>query len=178
LSAAAPPSGLVDSPADGSAAVAQGLVQCLLTPELTEGPYYLAGEKLRRNITEGKAGVALTLNLKVMNARTCKVIKNASVEIWHCDALGVSSGAIANNAGTNFHRNVQKTNASGVATFKTIYPGWYPRACRLTSTSGCTSPDTLNANDSIFRNGGDKGMLTLAKSRSGCVGSITMGVSA
>ena len=35
-------------------------VACVLTPELTEGPYYVAGEKLRRNITEGKPGTPLS----------------------------------------------------------------------------------------------------------------------
>src|SRR3954447_4909969 len=80
---------LVDAPEDGSAAVAQGLVQCVLTPELTEGPYYVPNEQLRKDITEGKQGVPLTVSLKVMNARTCKVIPNAAVDIWHCDALGV-----------------------------------------------------------------------------------------
>ena len=97
----------------------------MLTPELTEGPYYVAGEKIRRDITEGKAGVALLLNLTVMNASTCALVKNAAVEIWHCDALGVYSGAVANNPGTNFLRGMQRTNAKGVATFKTIYPGFY-----------------------------------------------------
>ena len=97
----------------------------MLTPELTEGPYYVAGEKLRRDVTEGKPGTPLLLNLTVVNASTCKAVKNASVEIWHCDAGGVYSGAVANNPGTNFLRGVQKTNAAGVATFKTIYPGFY-----------------------------------------------------
>src|SRR3954447_19895749 len=116
---------LAEAPADGSAAVSQGLVQCVLTPELTEGPYFVSGEKLRRDITEGKPGTPLALSLKVLNARTCKVIRNASIDIWHCDALGVYSGAVAGDAGTNFLRGVQKTNANGVAAFKTIYPGFY-----------------------------------------------------
>jgi hypothetical protein len=76
----------------GPAGVASGTITCVLTPELTEGPYYLANEKLRRNITEGKPGTALTLKLKVVNASTCKPIKGAAVDIWHCDALGVYSG--------------------------------------------------------------------------------------
>src|SRR3954469_16984278 len=116
---------LAESPADGAAAVSQGLVQCVLTPELTEGPYYVSGEKLRRDITEGKAGTPLLLNLNVINASTCKVVKNATVEIWHCDAGGVYSGEVAGNAGTNFLRGGQKTNANGVAQLKTIYPGFY-----------------------------------------------------
>jgi protocatechuate 3,4-dioxygenase beta subunit len=200
---------VLDDAGAGPLAVSSGLVSCVLTPELTEGPYYVAGERLRRNITEGKGGVALRLRLTVVNASSCKPIRNAAVDIWHCDALGVYSGAIAGNPGTNFMRGVQRTDAKGVATFDTIYPGWYQgRAvhihvkvhvagnvvhtgqlffpARITnavyrrtpySTHGAT-PDTLNAADSIFRNGGSKGMLTLAKSGAGYVGSIAMGVSA
>src|SRR4029079_13839209 len=115
----------VESPAAGRKAVSAALVKCVLTPELTEGPYYVAGEKIRRDITEGEPGVALLLNLTVMNAATCALVKSAAVEIWHCDALGVYSGAVANNPGTNFLRGMQRTNAKGVATFKTIYPGFY-----------------------------------------------------
>ena len=48
----------------GLAAVASGLVTCVLAPEMTEGPYYVEGDKVRRNITEGKAGVPLTLRLR------------------------------------------------------------------------------------------------------------------
>jgi hypothetical protein len=45
------------------------------------------------------------------------------------------------------------------------------------STHG-TTPDTLNANDFIFRNGGSKGMLALKKNGTGYIGSIKMGVHA
>ena len=45
----------------GPLAVSSGLVKCVLTPELTEGPYYVAGEKLRRDVTEGKPGTPLLL---------------------------------------------------------------------------------------------------------------------
>lgn len=40
----------------GPAAVSSGAVTCVLTPEMTEGPYYIANEKVRRNITEGRPG--------------------------------------------------------------------------------------------------------------------------
>lgn len=93
--------------AAGPLAVSSGLVKCVLTPELTEGPYYVAGEKIRRDITEGKPGAPLQLHLTVVNASTCRPVKNAAVEIWHCDALGVYSGAVANNPGTNFLRGMQ-----------------------------------------------------------------------
>ena len=191
----------------GPLAVSKGLVACVLTPELTEGPYYVPDEKLRHDIRAGKSGRLLQLSLKVIKASTCKVVKGAAVDIWHCDALGVYSGDVANNPGTNFLRGVQRTNASGIATFKTIYPGWYPgravhihvkvhfggnvvhtgqlffpaavtRAvyARTPYSRHGTTPDTPNADDSIYRNGGNKGMLAMTKSGSGYVRSISMGV--
>ncbi|MEV0224356.1 intradiol ring-cleavage dioxygenase [Streptomyces sp. NPDC050704] len=63
-----------------------------LTSETTEGPYYIDADKLRRDITEDKEGIALTLRLKVIDNETCKPVKNAAVDIWHCDALGIYSG--------------------------------------------------------------------------------------
>jgi protocatechuate 3,4-dioxygenase beta subunit len=191
----------------GTDAVSRGLVTCVLTPELTEGPYYVSGEKLRRDITEGKPGTALLLSLNVLNARTCKPIRGATVEIWHCDAGGVYSGAVADNPGTNFLRGGQKTNAAGIAQLKTIYPGWYrgravhihvkvhvrgsvvhtgqlffPAAvtravyANTPYSSHGTSPDTSNAQDAIYRNGGAKGMLALKRNGAGYAGSIAMGV--
>jgi protocatechuate 3,4-dioxygenase beta subunit len=117
--------GIESADGAGPQAVSAGLVKCVLAPELTEGPYYVDGEKLRRDITEGRPGTPLQLDLTVINAATCKVVKNAAVDIWHCDASGVYSGAVANNPGTNFLRGIQRTNAKGVATFRTIYPGFY-----------------------------------------------------
>jgi protocatechuate 3,4-dioxygenase beta subunit len=110
----------------GPLAVSSGAVSCVLTPELTEGPFYVAGEMLRRNVITGKKGMPLLLKLSVLDVTNCRPIQNATVEIWHCDAKGVYSGAVANNPGTNFLRGAQRTNAHGVATFQTIYPGWYP----------------------------------------------------
>src|SRR5260370_3885328 len=109
----------------GPAAVASGAISCGLTPELTEGPYYVPGEKVRRNITEGKPGASLDLRLTVVDASTCKPIRSAVVDIWHADALGVYSGAVAHNPGTNFMRGVQKTDSTGLARFQSVYPGWY-----------------------------------------------------
>src|SRR6266536_1432880 len=76
----------------GPAAVASGAVSCVLTPELTEGPYYIANEKVRRNITEGRPGTPLTLKTTVVSASTCKPIKAAAVDVWHADAGGLYSG--------------------------------------------------------------------------------------
>src|SRR5207249_11291424 len=67
-------------------------VGCILTPEQTEGPYYMNNGLIRSDITEGKPGVPLQLNLAVVSADGCAPISNATAEVWHCDASGVYSG--------------------------------------------------------------------------------------
>ena len=189
----------------GPAAVASGAVACVLTPEMTEGPFYLPDEKVRRNITEGRPGTPLALKLKVVNASNCKAIKGAAVDIWHADAGGVYSG-VQGSPGTTFMRGIQPTGATGVAQFLTVYPGWYQgRAVHihvkvhlggnvvhtgqlffddtLTDAVYKAAPyntrgprDTRNAGDSIFANGGSRSLLAVRRSGAGYVGSITMGV--
>lgn len=70
---------------------------CVLTSEQEEGPYYLNGVALRRDITEGKPGVPLLLRIALADAKDCSPLSNAAVDIWHCDALGVYSGFTANS---------------------------------------------------------------------------------
>ena len=82
-------SSLASETADAGEASA---LACVLAPELTEGPYYVEGEKIRRNITEGLPGAPLSLRLRVLDAASCKPIKGASVDIWHASAGGNYSG--------------------------------------------------------------------------------------
>ncbi|MFB7134894.1 intradiol ring-cleavage dioxygenase [Streptomyces sp. NPDC056237] len=70
-----------------------------LTSESTEGPYYIDADKIRKDITEDKEGIPLTLRLKVIDSDTCKPVAHAAVDIWHCDALGVYSGYEAMSSG-------------------------------------------------------------------------------
>ena len=189
----------------GPAAVASGAVTCVLAPEQTEGPYYVPSAKVRRNVTEGKPGTLLMLQLRVVDASSCKAIKGASVDIWHCDANGVYSG-VQGSSGT-FLRGIQKTDAHGLATFKTIYPGYYPGRTvhihvkvhlggNVVHTGQLYFPDATtdaayrvapyasrparamrNAGDSIYRNGGKRSQLTVRKrSAGGYLGTIAMGV--
>jgi protocatechuate 3,4-dioxygenase beta subunit len=96
---------------------------CTLTPEATEGPYYLDLERVRRRITGGKAGVPLRLRITVVDSTGCTPLENAAVDVWHCDALGTYSGV--QGEGGTFLRGVQLTDAKGLAVFDTTYPGWY-----------------------------------------------------
>jgi protocatechuate 3,4-dioxygenase beta subunit len=65
---------------------------CVLHPEVTEGPYWIDTALTRRDITEDRPGLPLSLVLTVQDARSCEPIERADVEIWHCDAGGVYSG--------------------------------------------------------------------------------------
>src|SRR5687767_1705850 len=64
---------------------------CSLTPEETEGPYYLDLDLVRSDIREGQEGVTLTLGIRVLDA-DCQPISGAVVDVWHCNALGIYSG--------------------------------------------------------------------------------------
>ena len=192
-------------------------VSCLLSPELTEGPYYIAKEKVRRDITEHRPGTSLALRLKVVDAATCRPIKGALVEIWHCDAGGLYSGFVSASTGgpgggngptdkRTFLRGGQRSDATGTAIFKTIYPGWYRGRTvhihvkvhvggntvhtgqlffqdTMTDTIYARAPyskrgtrETRNADDQIFGNGGASSILRLARSGTDYVGTLTMGV--
>lgn len=201
--------GATDAEASGSGpnAVAAGLVSCVLAPEQTEGPYYVLGDKVRRDVTEGKPGVPLTLRLSVVDVSTCRTIKGAAVDIWHCDAGGVySETADQGTQRRTFLRGIQRTDAKGVATFRTIYPGWYPGRTvhvhvkvalggnvvhtgqlyfpeKLTDVVYKRAPynrrperTTRNQADSILRNGGSRSLLSLRRSGNGYVATIAMGV--
>jgi protocatechuate 3,4-dioxygenase beta subunit len=191
----------------GPAGVASGAVACVLTPEQTEGPYYIPREKLRRDITEGRPGAPLLLRLKVVDASTCRPIKNAAVDIWHADALGVYSGFGSGRGNRTFMRGVQRTDRTGLARFRSVYPGWYQGrtvhihvkvhvAGNVVHTGQLYFPDkvtdrvfrrrpysrrprrtTRNATDFVFAQSGRRSMLGLRKVGSAYVGSITLGVS-
>ncbi|MFE8017502.1 intradiol ring-cleavage dioxygenase [Streptomyces antibioticus] len=64
----------------------------VLTSETVEGPYYIDADKIRRDVREDREGIPLLLDLKVIDAVTCRPVADAAVDIWHCDAVGVYSG--------------------------------------------------------------------------------------
>ncbi|KAH8666048.1 extracellular dioxygenase-like protein [Tricladium varicosporioides] len=108
---------------------------CILSPEVTQGPYYVSGEYIREDITEDQEGIDLILDTQVIDVATCDPVPDAMVEIWHCNSTGVYSGVVAsgNGVGTldptninnTFLRGLQPTDAEGVAQFNTLFPGHY-----------------------------------------------------
>ncbi|WP_405998927.1 intradiol ring-cleavage dioxygenase [Streptomyces sp. NBC_00829] len=195
---------------------------CVLTPEQTEGPYYLDLETVRKNITESKPGVPLTLRVTVVDAATCAPLPATAVDIWQCDAVGVYSGYVAGGStpDTTFLRGVQLSDSAGVAEFTTVYPGWYVgraihihvkthvggtvsngkyhgghvshtgqlyfpetyngRVATLTPYRSNSAGRTLNARDSIYRQGGSSTLLTLTQVGSdlgsGVIGTVVLGI--
>ena len=71
----------------------------VLTPELTQGPYYIDLERVRRNITEGKSGVPLRLQIQVLQVNSGGPVAGAAIDLWHCDAQGVYSGFTSHGFG-------------------------------------------------------------------------------
>ncbi len=111
--------------------------RCRVSPEQTEGPYFvderLHRSDIRSDPTSGQItpGTTFTLTFRVFRVRAgeCQPLSDAQVDIWHCDAAGVYSDVRDpgfSTVGKKFLRGYQITDAQGEARFLTIYPGWYP----------------------------------------------------
>ncbi|KAL4948391.1 Intradiol ring-cleavage dioxygenase [Aspergillus filifer] len=107
---------------------------CIVQPEVTQGPYYVAGELVRRNVAENQEGVPLFLDIQLIDVNTCEPLTNVYTDIWHCNATGVYSGVVASgngnsddesNSDTTFLRGIQSSGEDGVVQFESIFPGHY-----------------------------------------------------
>jgi protocatechuate 3,4-dioxygenase beta subunit len=108
---------------------------CVARPALTEGPYFVDERLNRSDIRSDPAdgsvrqGALLALTFRVSAlTNACAPLGGASVDVWHCDALGVYSDVTDpsfSTVGKKFLRGYQLTDSAGVAQFTTIYPGWY-----------------------------------------------------
>ncbi|MFK8079943.1 MAG: twin-arginine translocation pathway signal protein [Granulosicoccus sp.] len=191
---------------------AVGNPDCVLTPARIEGPYYSPVNLVRRDITEGKPGIPLMLKLRVTDAGTCAPITNATVDIWQADAVGLYSQFDEQGdtkdldlSEETFLRGIQPTDESGVATFDTIYPGWYEgrtihihikiiiddalivtsqmffpeeitqETLKVEEYAGRGDPDTTNESDRF--GGSDTGLrLRISGSTEAYVGELTIGI--
>ncbi|CAI7577536.1 unnamed protein product [Penicillium palitans] len=125
---------------------------CVLTPEVTEGPYiWPRSQTLRQDMTEDQPGVPLWLDVGVLDMATCEPLEGVLVDFWHCNATGSYSsftGLSPNTAfptlleqlnitdfdigttdihtdDTTFLRGMWPTDANGMMEMKTIFPGFY-----------------------------------------------------
>ncbi|MFN8150150.1 MAG: hypothetical protein U0R24_03345 [Solirubrobacterales bacterium] len=109
---------------------------CVLSPAMTEGPYFVDELLERSNIksdsdgTNTQTGVPLELTINVVNQDDdCSVGSGVIVDVWHCNAGGdysdIAGGTQNNTSGHDYLRGYQVTDSNGQVTFQTIYPGWY-----------------------------------------------------
>ncbi|CAO2658348.1 Nn.00g060710.m01.CDS01 [Neocucurbitaria sp. VM-36] len=120
-----------DSPSD---VIFAGNSSCILQPETTEGPYWVSGEYVRKDITDGNPGVPLTFDVQIIDTTTCQPLNKIALEAWHCNSTGVYGGVIAGGNGnqadaTNINntmfRGIQFSDEDGVLQFDTTFPGHY-----------------------------------------------------
>lgn len=107
---------------------------CILTPDVTQGPYYVGGEYIRSDIVDTQEGIETVIDYQVIDVNTCEPVPAVYLEMWHCNSTGVYSGVVANgngdssdlaNINNTFLRGIQETDDDGVAQFTTLFPGHY-----------------------------------------------------
>lgn len=107
---------------------------CILAPEGEVGPFWVNGELVRSDVRDGQPGVPLILDGQFIDINTCEPIQDLWWDVWSCNSTGVYSGVQsdmngngddASNLNKTFSRGIQKTDADGVAQFKTMFPGHY-----------------------------------------------------
>jgi protocatechuate 3,4-dioxygenase beta subunit len=125
------------TPSASSTAASVAAPSCIVRPAETEGPYFV-DEKINRSDIRSdpsdgsvSVGAPLTLTFNVSRVGSgggCTPLEGATVDVWHCDALGVYSDVNDpgfSTTGKKFLRGYQATDSAGQAKFTTIYPGWY-----------------------------------------------------
>ena len=122
------------SPTTEESTLFSGNKTCILNPEGDVGPFYVLGENIRFDISDGEPGIPLILDAQFVDVETCEPIESLYFDLWNCNTTGVYSGiqedvngngADVANLNRTFLRGIQPTDADGVAQFHTVFPGHY-----------------------------------------------------
>lgn len=138
---------------------------CILSPEVTQGPYYVDGELIRRDVMEDQEGVPLFLDIQFLDTSTCDPVPAVFIDLWHCNSTGVYSGVSASGNGNSntdtsnlnatFLRGVQSTDVNGVVQFETIVPGHYVgRTNHIHIMSHAVDNTTIRTNGTLLGTSG------------------------
>lgn len=109
-------------------------MSCSVTNTETEGPFPTLSPStlVQSNIVGGRTGVAFTINIYINNVNAnCAAYQGVLVDIWHCDKDGNYSEyggtpmQSTNYTAYHFLRGRQTTDANGLVSFTSIFPGWY-----------------------------------------------------
>ncbi len=164
-------------------------LDCVASPSMTEGPYFvdemLKRVDIRTDPTDNtvKQGVPLNLQITVfnVNGNACSPLKGAQIDIWHCDATGLYSD------------EARTFSADGTQSYAFNTQLFFDD--KLTDQIHAQAPynahgnrDTTNATDMVY-NGtdagaatpdahdlGEKMLLTLTKDGDGYAAKLNIGV--
>lgn len=107
---------------------------CSVTASETAGPFptITPSSLVKSNIVMDRTGVGFTINITIKNTKAnCAALKDAIVDIWHCDKdgyyseYGGSGMQSVNYTSVHFLRGRQTTDENGLVSFTSIFPGWY-----------------------------------------------------
>ncbi|WP_313100058.1 T9SS type A sorting domain-containing protein [Epilithonimonas sp.] len=112
----------------------KNILGCSVTNSETAGPFPTISPStlVRTNIVDGRTGVAFTMNIYIKNTNgNCGAYEGVLVDVCHCDKDGNYSEyggtQMQKTNYTNYHflRGRQTTDANGLVSFTSIFPGWY-----------------------------------------------------
>jgi protocatechuate 3,4-dioxygenase beta subunit len=112
---------------ESSTGTGSGSDSCTVSPTETAGPYptHTPGSLVKSDIRLDRTGVLCTVKITVKNTNnSCANLAGAIVDIWHCDKDGNYS-EYGSLTAVSFLRGRQTTDANGLVTFTSIFPGWY-----------------------------------------------------
>lgn len=121
-----------DTGSDSDSSTGSG--DCSVTNSETAGPFPTISPSslVKSDIVMDRTGVAFTIKITVNNTKaSCAALKDAIVDIWHCDKDGYYSEyggtgmQSVNYTSVHFLRGRQTTDENGLVTFTSIFPGWY-----------------------------------------------------
>jgi protocatechuate 3,4-dioxygenase beta subunit len=107
---------------------------CTVAASETAGPFPTLNPAnlVRPNIVGTRTGVPFTINIAVRNVLgNCAAVAGLLVDIWHCDKdgnysqYGGTGMQSTNYTAQDFLRGRQTTDANGLVSFTSIFPGWY-----------------------------------------------------
>lgn len=107
---------------------------CTTSPSETAGPFptKTPSSLVSSDIRSDRTGVPLTIKITINNKNnSCAALNGAIVDIWCCDKdgnyseYGGSGMQSTNYTSVHFLRGRQTSDANGLVTFTSIFPGWY-----------------------------------------------------
>jgi protocatechuate 3,4-dioxygenase beta subunit len=107
---------------------------CTVSPSETAGPFPTKSpsDLVLVDIRSDRTGIEMVMNITIQNKNnSCAALSGVFVDVWHCDKDGYYSEyggtgmQSADFQSVHFLRGRQTTTTNGVASFKTIFPGWY-----------------------------------------------------